>query len=262
MMNLQPCLAIAAFFLLAACAESSPQASQEPAQPAPVITLYKLTQSPAFDQAGLALNSATPGDSGKYTFDFEVSDFELGAQTEPKPDVNLANSDMGQHIHLIVDNQPYEAHYPPSATTLKLAEPGNHVVLAFLSRSYHESVKNLEPNRSFVLHQYQVGKEPSVQADLSAPHLFYSRPKGTYTGRDTEHLLLDFFLVNTTLSPDGNKVRATIHGQEFILDEWVPYMIDGLPMGDITIRLELIDANGQPIPGPYNDVTRSVTLEK
>ncbi len=249
-----------AAFLLASCVETTPQQPQEAASAAPTITLYKLAQSPAFDQANLTLKSATPGDSGKYTFNFEVSEFELGAQTEPKPDVNLANSDMGQHIHLIVDNQPYEAHYPPSATTLKLAEPGNHVVLAFLSRSYHESVKNIEKNRSYVLHQYQIGSEPAEQADLNAPHLFYSRPKGTYTGRDTEHLLLDFFLVNTSLSPDGNKVRATIHGQEFILDEWVPYMIDGLPMGDITIRLELIDANGQPIPGPYNDVTRTVTM--
>ena len=34
----------------------------------------------------------------------------------------------------------------------------------------------------------------------------------------------------------------------------------GLPLGEVNIKLELIDANGSIIPGPYNSVTRTVTL--
>ena len=101
----------------------------------------------------------------------------------------------------------------------------------------------------------------SPDFDLSAPHMFYSRPKGEYVGKDTEQVMLDFYLVNTTLSPTGNKVRATINGTEFMLDRWLPYIIQGLPMGENTIQLELVDNSGNVLPGPYNSVTRTFTLK-
>jgi hypothetical protein len=237
-------------------------ASKEAAEDSTVISVEPLPSgSPAYAEASLVLNEATPHDDGTYTFDFGVENYELGVQTDPKP-LPLANSGKGQHIHLIVDNRPYEAHYEPTPTTDKLSKPGNHVVLAFLARSYHESVKNMGPEvTSYVLQQYQVGDGEYEQADFTAPHLFYSRPKGTYTGKDIENLLLDFFIFNVELSPDGNKVRATINGSEFMLDKWQPYVIKGLEPGELTVKLELIDAEGNLIPGPFNSETRTVTLE-
>lgn len=225
------------------------------------ITLTKLEGSPAFSEASLAMQGEpTMNEDGTYTFNFEVDGYELGAQTEAP--MAMANSGKGQHIHLIVDNDPYEAHYEPTATTDKLSEPGNHVVLAFLSRSYHESVKNLESPSSFVLGQYQTGDGEYEEADFSAPHLFYSRPKGTYVGEDTKNLLLDFFVLNADLGPEGYKVRATINGQEFMLEEWAPYVLNGLPMGELSVKLELLDAEGKPVPGPFNTVERTVMLKE
>ena len=133
-------------------------------------------------------------------------------------------------------------------------------MLAFLSRSYHESVKIAEPT-SYYIGQFQTGEGEYEEADFSAPHMFYSRPKGTYKGDDTKKLLLDFFLLNTTLSEDGNKVRATINGEEFMISEWAPYVIEGLPLGTVTVKLELIDSEGNPVPGPFNVVEREVMLE-
>ncbi|MEP2346725.1 MAG: hypothetical protein ABJH96_02975, partial [Algoriphagus sp.] len=100
-----------------------------------------------------------------------------------------------------------------------------------------------------------------INVDFDKPTMIYSRPKGEYTGADTENLLLDFFLLNTTLSETGNKVRATINGQEFMITEWAPYVIKGLVKGEVTIQLELLDADGNLIPGDFNDVTRTVTLK-
>ena len=106
------------------------------------------------------------------------------------------------------------------------------------------------------------GIQGDEEADLTAPHLFYSRPKGTYKGADTQKVMLDFYLLNTSISADGNKVRATINGTEFMIDEWAPHYIEGLPMGEATIKLELLDAEGNPIPGPFNSVERTVTLSE
>ena len=97
--------------------------------------------------------------------------------------------------------------------------------------------------------------------NLNNEFLFYSRPKGTYKGSDTEKLLLDFYLINTEISADGNKVRATIQDKEFFIDEWAPYYIEGLAKGEVKIKLELIDSSGNLIDTPFNPSERTVTLE-
>ena len=139
---------------------------------------------------------------------------------------------------------------------------GDHVMLAFLSRSYHESVKNAD---AVVVKKITAGNPADslkMDVDLTAPHLFYSRPKGTYKGEDVNKVLLDFYLVNTEISEDGNKVLATINGEEFTITEWQPYVMKGLPLGENTIELQLVDKDNQPIEGPFNYVKRSVMLEK
>jgi hypothetical protein len=185
-------------------------------------------------------------------FNFAVDNYQLGAQTDSPNAKKLANSGKGQHIHFILNNEPYSAHYE-SKFKKKIPNGVNHLV-AFLSRSYHESVKN---KNAYIL--TEIGDNNNT--NLSDQFLFYSRPKGTYKGADTERLLLDFYLVNTEISSNGNKVRATIQDKEFIIDEWAPYYIEGLPKGEINIKLELIDSSGNLIETPFNPSTRKVILE-
>ena len=214
------------------------------------ITITKVLGSPEYPNAKISLDEPTIVDDD-YEFIFNVSDYELGIQTLTDFDYNLANSGKGQHIHFIVNNGPYSAHYE-NIFSKKLKDSSN-VILAFLSRSYHESVKN---KNAFVL--TQVGEN---NIDLNNEFLFYSRPKGTYKGIDTEKLLLDFYLVNSEISANGNKVRATIQDKEFIIEEWAQYYIEGLPKGEIKIKLELIDASGDLIESPFNPSNRTVILE-
>ena len=68
-------------------------------------------------------------------------------------------------------------------------------------------------------------------------------------------------MVNTDISKDGNKVRATIQETEFIIEEWAPFYIEGLPKGEINIKLELIDSSGSLIETPFNSSVRKVILE-
>ncbi len=266
MKNLSRIMSIVLFAILASCGggqkESSENEEQAVAeeQVSNEITLTKVTGSPEYSDASLEMSMPgdTPLDTGTVSFDFMVNNYELGAQTADAGTKGLANSGKGQHIHLIVDNGPYSAHYEPKFD--KKLDEGSHVLLAFLSRSYHESVKN--PN-AFVVKQISVGNPGEVKVvDFDAPHMFYSRPKGTYSGADTEKLLLDFYLLNVKLSEDGYKVRATVNDQEFMITEWAPYQVEGLPLGEVTVKLELLDADGNNVPGPFNTVERSVTLSE
>ncbi len=52
---------------------------------------------------------------------------------------------MGNHIHLILDNQPYEAYYDLSQPfELRNVTEGKHTLRVFASRPWHESYKNPE----------------------------------------------------------------------------------------------------------------------
>lgn len=223
------------------------------------ISLTPLTDSPTYPEAKLGLVTPAEGNipEGNVNFNFTVEGYELGVQTADAATKGLANSGKGQHIHLILNNGPYSAHYEP--TFDKEMEAGHYVMLAFLSRSYHESVKNPD---AAVVSQFVVGDGEHEMADFSKPHMFYSRPKGEYKGADTDKVLLDFYLLNCDLSEDGYKVKATINGEEFILTDWVPYLVEGLPKGENTIELELLDAEGKQVKSPFNPVKRTVMLSE
>jgi hypothetical protein len=196
--------------------------------------------------------------SGEVPFSYQVTNFQLTKMSGGPNMAQMANSKQGQHIHNIVDNEPYTAHYETSFK--KPLADGQHAVLSFLSRSYHESLKH---RGAYDLRIINVGNTTPTGApvlDVNAPHMFYSRPKDTYSGADARRIMLDFYLVNTTLDPGGNRVRATINGNEFMIDRWVPFQMEGLPAGENTVKLELIGSNGSVLPGPYNSVTRTFTV--
>jgi len=224
------------------------------------LTLTPFDDSPKFPTAQMRLNRPIAGSSvaSPVEFNYDLTNFQLTKMTGGDHATHMANSMKGQHIHLIIDNKPYIAQYETKFS--QPMEPGQHVVLSFLSRSYHESLKHLG---AYDLRTITVGNNvdtTSAKFDVKAPALFYSRPKDTYAGADAKKIMLDFYLVNTTLAPDGNKVRATINGTEFMLDQWLPYMMEGLPAGQATIKMELVDKRGTLIPGPYNSVTRTITV--
>ncbi len=249
--------------LLVACGpgkSSSEESTEKTVEPTSTITLTDdVPASPAYEDASLNLSSVdiTESEEGfNAKFDFDVANYELGVQTEGADTRGISNSGKGQHIHFIANNGPYSAHYAPDFD--KPMEAGNYVLVAFLSRSFHESVKNPD---AFWVDVVTVGEtEETSDIDFSAQHMFYSRPKGTYSGADTKKVMLDFYLLNTTLSENGNKVRATINGEEFLITEWKPMYINNAPLGELKIKLELIDSLGNLIPGPFNSVERTVTL--
>lgn len=196
--------------------------------------------------------------SGSFDFTLGDSDYELGVQTPDAEQKMCANSGKGQHIHLIVDNAPYSAQYT-STFEYDIAD-GEHYLLAFLSRSYHESIKT---NEASVIKKISVAdKTITAEEEISEPMLFYSRPKGTYTGKaNTDKVMLDFYLANVTLGADY-RVKADINGEVHYITNWEPFYIMGLPMGENTITLTLEDTDGNVVDTPLNPVTRTFTLEE
>ena len=248
-------LLVAAIGLLACGGE---QTAEAPAAPSDAITTQGVSVTPKvsgtdFPDAHLT-NFAY--EDGTFTYGYEADTYQLGAQTPDAASTMCANSAKGQHIHLIVDNEPYIAKYEPTFEQ-EIAD-GQHRILTFLSRSYHESIKSPQAHRA-VMADVSDGAFAS-QEPITEPMLFYSRPKGTYVGKDAESVLLDFYPVNVELGADY-AVKVEVGGFTTTLDAWQPYVIEGLPMGENTVTLTLVDGEGKRVEAPLNPVSRSFTLQ-
>ena len=255
-MKIYSTLFILSILLVFSCKPAT-ENSKEKMVEVPTPTKYTLTPfapSKEFNDAGISGITINEG-----TFDIQVEgdSYVLGQQTTDASAKMCANSAKGQHVHVIIDDNPYMAKYE-SNFDFEIAD-GDHYFLSFLSRSYHESIKTDKARVAFKgTFEANTLKETTNIAD---PMLFYSRPKGTYVGEDTKKVMLDFYLLNTSLGND-TKVKVDINGEIHTVDSWQPYYITGLGMGENKIELTLIDAQGKAIDSPLNPVTRTFTLKK
>ncbi len=215
------------------------------------LKITNFSKSPLFDDAKLT-NMVYK--DGSFSFKVDGDSYELGSETTDAENKMCANSGKGQHIHLIVNDNPYSAQYT-SEFDFDIPD-GEHYLLAFLSRSYHESIKS--PTARIAKKVVINNKSISSSEDITESMLFYSRPKGTYVGDDTKKVMLDYYLLNPV---QGQYVVAKINGEVKELKKWRPYFIEGLPMGQNTIELTLVNADGSKVDTPLNPVTRTFTLK-
>jgi len=204
-------------------------------------------------------------------------------------------SGMGNHVHVILDNQPYAAHYKwDEGFELRNVTDGEHTLRMFPSRPWHQSYKNegafrmvkftvrngkadeAKPTTDDKGNTMADAKEPAeaegadVQestagaVDASKPILTYSRPKGEYKGDDAAAIMIDFWLSNGALTGDGGeyRVRCTINGGEpLVFEKWAPVWIKGWAEGTNVVKLELIDKSGNVVEnGGYNTTSREIRV--
>ena len=166
----------------------------------------------------------------------------------------------GNHIHVILDNQPYEAYYDLGQPfELRNVVAGKHTLRVFPSRPWHESYKGAgafqmvgftvkgggDASKPTTTNSGQTmsnnnsgannntspspasreGKDfpASTAGDVnpSKPLLTYSRPKGEYKGADADPIMIDFWLTGAKLKGDGGEYRV-----RYIVDDDDPKFID------------------------------------
>ena len=206
-------------------------------------------------------------------------------------------TNSGNHVHVILDNQPYEAYYElDQPFELRNVTEGKHTLRVFPSRPWHESYKNDgafqivtftvkgggDPNKPTTTNTGQVvanaspspasreGQDvaPSTagEVDPAKPLLTYSRPKGEYKGADADAITIDFWLANAKLKGDGGeyRVRYIIDDDDpRYIDTWEPIWLSGWTNGKHVVRLELLDKDQRPFDnGGFNVTTREITVVK
>ena len=174
---------------------------------------------------------------------------------------------LGPHLHLILDNEPYIAVYDLNqSVVLPNLSPGTHTLRVFASRPWHESFKNEGAYAQTTFHI--LTKTEENNPDTKLPLLTYSRPNGNY---GAEPIMLDFYLTNAPLhsvaetNPDDMmsnwRIRSTINGESFILDRWQPIYLKGFKPGKTWIKLEFLDNQGQPVKNAFNTTIRLIDYQ-
>ena len=172
--------------------------------------------------------------------------------------------EMGPHLHLILDNEPYQAVYKiDQPIILNNLTPGTHSLRVFASRPWHESFKNDGAFAQTIFHVLTKTEDNRPDPDL--PLLTYSRPKGSY---GAEPILLDFYLTNAPLhliaqeNPKDAiadwRIRVTINNESFILDNWQPIYLTGFEKGQNWVKLEFIDKKGNLVQNAFNNTVRVI----
>ncbi len=119
-----------------------------------------------------------------------------GALKGYKPGKDPATG-MGNHIHVILDNQPYEAYYDLSQPfELRNVAAGKHTLRVFASRPWHESYKN---DSSFQMVAF------TVSGDGSDP----AKPTTTGTGQ----VMSSNANANTAAAANTNAAAAASEGK-------------------------------------------------
>ncbi len=202
----------------------------------------------------------------------------------------------GNHVHVILDNQPYEAYYELGQPfELRNVVAGKHTLRVFPSRPWHESYKNDgafqmvtftmkgggDASKPTTTSSGQTVASPTTtparegkdfpsstagEVDATKPLLTYSRPKGEYKGEDADPIMIDFWLTGAKLQGDGGeyRVRYIVDDDEpKFIDKWEPVWFSGWTGGKHTVRIELLDKDGRPVEnGGYNTTSREITVVK
>jgi hypothetical protein len=257
------------------------------ARPQKILDLMKARGEQ--DQANPAIKIVSPGkdaviNGSKVEVKLDLSGDLKGYMPHKDP-----TTGKGNHVHVILDNQPYEAYYELGQPfELRNLAEGGHTLRVFPSRPWHESYKN---NGAFQMVKFTVkgggdaskptttnsgqtmalpreGKDfpASAAGDVnpSKPLLTYSRPKGEYKDADADPIMIDFWLSGAKLKGDGGeyRVRYIIDDDEpKFIDKWEPIWLSGWISGKHTVRLELLDRDDRPVEnGGYNTTSREISV--
>jgi len=178
----------------------------------------------------------------------------------------LRNYDVqpnGQHIHLILDNEPYQPCYTvKEPCVIKNVSPGIHTLRAFPARAWHESIKDPSAFATLTFYAQNKAGKPPVKFDRE-PVLTYSRPKGKYEGEKADKILFDFWIKNAELADSGFKVRYQLDKETpKVMSTWNPSYFENLTSGKHKLIVDLIDKKGNPVQGAYNHTEREFEVEK
>ena len=251
-------------------------AAAPPAPLAPTAPMGRLQEVPppaAVQQLQQALSSLRPRVTITAPQDgalLEPGPWALKVSVQDWPLVDAGPLGLGPHLVVQIDDQPplrltaADAPRDDGVVVVQVPplSPGSHRITAYAARPWGEAVKS--PG---ALQQIRVHRLVANPQALPSPGSVQLLPVSPAELSQGEPVMLDWILLDAPLQNlrpgDGSwRLRVTVNGDSFLVDQNVPLWLKGWRSGDNSLLLELVDGRGDPLNPPFNSLVRAMTLSR
>jgi hypothetical protein len=188
---------------------------------------------------------------GPWTLKLQVDDWPL---------VDAGRLGLGPHLMVQIDDALPQPLLQTTATLPALAA-GSHRLTVYAVRPWGEVVK--APGAFAQIRLHRVVANPLSLPPPGTPQLL---PVSPALDSAAEPLLLDWLLIDAPLqnlrADDARwRLRVTLNGDSFLVNQQTPLWLKGWKSGSNALLLELVDGKGEPLNPPFNSLVREVRLD-
>lgn len=174
---------------------------------------------------------------------------------------------LGAHVVVQVDDElPQQLARPGSGDGDALVvempplSPGSHRITAYAARPWGEVVK--APGAFSQIRLQRVAPTPLRVPAPGTPQLIAVSPG---PAPRSEPVLLDWLLLDAPLQGlrEGDaswRLRVTVNGDSFLVDQNAPLWLRGWRQGSNSLQLDLVDGLGEPLNPPFNSLVSEVVF--
>ena len=191
--------------------------------------------------------------------------WELHALVRDWPVVDAGRLGLGAHLVVQIDDQaPLRLSGDPSDLRVQAPAlaPGSHRITVYAAKPWGEAVKS--PGAIRQIRVQRVAANPLGLPAPGSPQLIPVSPTDAVASGP---VLLDWILLDAPLQNlrpgDGSwRLRVSVNGDSFLLDQNVPIWLQGWRPGNNSLLLELVDGLGEPLNAPFNSRVLEVNLPR
>jgi len=190
---------------------------------------------------------------GAWTLRVKVSDWPL---------VDGGSLGLGPHLLAMIDGEPPRL-LTGTETEMPPLSPGSHRLTVTAAWPWGEVVKS---HGAFdQIRVYRAAANPLAVPPLGSAQLFVTSPNSNSKNM-TQPVLLDWLLIDAPLQnlrqDDASwRLRITVNGESFLVDQQTPLWLSGWRSGANALLWELVDGKGEPLNPPYNSIVTELYLE-
>jgi hypothetical protein len=190
---------------------------------------------------------------GAWTLRVKVSDWPL---------IDGGSLGLGPHLLAILDGEPPRV-LTATQTEMPPLSPGSHRLTVAAAWPWGEVIKSHGALDQIRLHR--AAANPLAVPPLGSAQLFVTSPNSNSKNMG-QPVLVDWLLIDAPLQnlrhDDASwRLRITVNGESFLVDQQTPLWLSGWRSGANALLWELVDGRGEPLNAPFNSIVSELYLE-
>ena len=197
-------------------------------------------------------NGALVGD-GSWTLRVKVSEWPL---------IDGGSLGLGPHLLVMLDGEPPRV-LTESQTEMPPLSPGSHRLTVAAAWPWGEVIKSHGAFDQIRFHR--AAANPLAVPAPGSAQLFVTSPS-VHTKKSNQPVLLDWLLIDAPLQnlreDDASwRLRITVNGESFLVDQQTPLWLSGWRPGASALLWELVDGRGEALNPPFNSIVSELSIE-